>query len=84
MKKLRFNLAAALVAIILLAANAPDMDFFQGHVNGKVAGFDKLDPAMFMAGPLKSKYYNEVWFNEMQFADSGLIVDQKVIGWVDA
>jgi len=54
MKKLRFNLAAALVAIILLAANAPDMDFFQGHVNGKVAGFDKLDPAMFMAGPLKS------------------------------
>jgi len=65
---------AIFAAVLLLAAASVDVAFFEGQKNGKVQGFEKIDPAMFRAGPRKSKFYTEVWFHEMQFADQGLIV----------
>jgi hypothetical protein len=59
---------------LLAATGAKDVVFFQGHVNGKVQGFDRIDLAMFRAGPQSSKFYSEVWFHEMQFAEPGIIV----------
>ncbi len=68
---------AFLIPALLLALSAiadPGIRYFQGHENGKVTGFDKTDAAMFRASDLKSKYYTEPWFHEMQFPDEGIIV----------
>ena len=74
MKKKPARLLAVAAALLLLAADVGDIEFFKGHVNGRVQGFDKVDPAIFRAAPEKSKYYTEVWFHEMQFAEQGIIV----------
>ena len=73
MRKLRW-LALAVAGLLLAATGAPDVVFFQGHVNGKVTGYDKTDLAMFQAHPQSSKFYADVWFHEMQFAEPGIIV----------
>ncbi|HUT54238.1 MAG TPA: hypothetical protein VM658_12690 [bacterium] len=69
-----WRLAALVAAGVALAAAAPEVTFFSGHVNGQVEGFEKLDVKMFQARPLPSKLYTEVWFHEMQFREPGIIV----------
>ena len=68
------RMLTVLAAAMLLAANVGEVVFFSGHRNGKVEGFDKIDANMFRAQPKSSKYYTEIWFHEMQFADPGIIV----------
>jgi len=67
------RLTAMVVALLLLAATG-GVVFFNGHVNGKVTGYDKTDLAMFRAQPMKSKFYTEVWFHETQFPEQNIIV----------
>jgi hypothetical protein len=68
------GLALAIAGLLLAATGARDVVFFQGHVNGKVQGFDRIDLAMFRAQPQSSKFYSEQWIQEMQFAEPGIIV----------
>jgi hypothetical protein len=69
-----------LVLLTLLAftasSNASDVEaiFFKGHANGRVTGFESTDTAFFKAQPLGSRYYTEIWFNEMQFPAENIIV----------
>jgi len=60
----------------LLPAPAADAveTLFEGHVNGRVEGFEAIDPAAFRAEPTTERYYTELWFHEMQFVNEGLIV----------
>jgi hypothetical protein len=73
MRRIR-GLALVVAWLLLAATGAPDVVFFQGHVNGKVSGFDRIDLSMFRAYPQSSKFYTEIWFHEMQFAEPGIIV----------
>jgi hypothetical protein len=57
-----------------LAADIGYIEFFKGHVNGKVQGFTKTDVTMFQAHPDKSKFFTEIWFHEMQFKEQGIIM----------
>lgn len=63
-----------LLAVAGLAVAAVGVVMFRGHQNGKVSGFTKTDVNIFRAQPASSKFYTEVWFNEMQFPDEGIIV----------
>ena len=63
-----------LLALAAVAAAGLSVVMFRGHQNGKVTGFDRTDLALFRAQPSTSKYYTEIWFNEMQFPAEGIIV----------
>jgi hypothetical protein len=73
-KMKRGLVALVLLALTAVAAAGSEMVMFRGPLNGKITGFDSTNVTMFQAQPSKSKYYTEVWFNEMQFTDQGLIV----------
>ena len=63
-----------LLALATIAAASSEVVMFRGHQNGKITGFDRTDVSMFQAQPSTSKYYTEVWFNEMQFPEENIIV----------
>ena len=68
MKLIRVGLT--LLALAAVAASGSDVVMFKGHQNGKVVGFTATDVSTFRAQPSKSKYYTEVWFNEMKFPNT--------------
>jgi len=66
--------AALLWFVSAAGAWAAGDAFFQGHVNGRVQGFAHTDLYDFRAEPGRERFYTELWFHEMQFAQEGLIV----------
>ncbi len=64
------------LAMAITESSAADIDisFYQGHENGPVAGFEKIDREMFKPLLMDDFYYTEVWFHEIQFPAEGIIV----------
>lgn len=55
-------------------ASAAEPKFRQGE-NGRVKGFDKIDPSMFKAKPLNNRFFAEEWFHEFQSKDQGIMIN---------
>ncbi len=70
----RFGMVLILALICSVSAWAVKTVIFQGHLNGRVSGYDKTDLEMFKAHPQDARFYTEIWFNEMQFPKEGILV----------
>lgn len=53
MKRRWISVLAGCACLLFAAVQVGDIEFFNGHVNGKIQGFDHLDLSMFKAGPEK-------------------------------
>lgn len=73
-----FRLALAVIILLLagaITAAAVKVVYYKGHVNGRVDGFDNIDPSLFQARPMNSRYYMEIWYHEFHFEQDGIILN---------
>lgn len=75
----RMGVLTAMAALAAAGwAVAAQIEAFRGHKNGAVEGFTETNVALFKAKPLEARFYNEVWFHELQFKNEGIIVTVNV------
>jgi hypothetical protein len=62
------------VSLISSSGKAAELLKFNGHVNGRVEGFNKTDVEMFKANPKNAAFYMEEYYHGYQFAEQNIMV----------